>query len=80
MAKDIKLECNTHDKCVPQEMIIQNVRLAAAYVPYQQLCTLLSPIEALKHGTVFPELYSPYECKEKKVSQFAKNRGGAYYE
>lgn len=76
MAKDIKLECNTHEKCVPQEMVIKNVRLAAAYVPYQQLCTLLSPIEALKHGTAFPELYSPYDGKAKKC----KDRGGFYNE
>lgn len=76
MAKDIKLDCNTHEKCVPQEMVIKNVRLAAAYVPYQQLCTLLSPIEALKHGTAFPELYSPYDGKSKKC----KERGGFYNE
>lgn len=87
MAKDIKLDSNiscninsSQDKCFPQEMVIQNVRLAAAYVPYQQLCTLLSPIEALKHGTAFPELYSPYECKDKHSNQIVKNRGGFYNE
>lgn len=49
------------ENCIPQEMVIKNVRLAAAYVPYQKMCTIFSPIEALKHGTVFPELYSPYD-------------------
>jgi hypothetical protein len=52
--------------CIPQEMVIRNVRLAAAYVPFQNLCELFKPIEALKKGTAFPELYSPYEPRDKK--------------
>jgi hypothetical protein len=52
--------------CIPQETVIKNVRLAAAYVPYQSLCTLFTPIEALKRGTAFPELYSPYKGEDKK--------------
>lgn len=51
--------------CIPQEKVIENVRLAAAYVPYQCLCELFSPMEALKKGTAFPELYSPYDAKAK---------------
>ncbi len=73
MAKDVKLEFNLgtniiqgQEKCIPQETVIKNVRLAAAYVPYQQMCTLLSPLDALRHGTAFPELYSPYDRKYKK--------------
>lgn len=34
--------------CIPQELVIDNVRLAAAYIPYQYLCQLFNPIEALK--------------------------------
>lgn len=56
------------DKCIPQETVIRNVRLAAAYVPYQYLCELFSPVEALKKGTVFPELYSPYDGKSCRKS------------
>lgn len=52
--------------CIPQELVIRNVRLAAAYVPFQNLCQLFNPLEALKKGTAFPELYSPYEPKDKK--------------
>lgn len=73
MAKKTNLEaemytdnCPPQENCIPQELEIRNVRLAAAYVPYQKMCTLLSPIEALKLGTAFPELYSPYEKKDKK--------------
>lgn len=55
---------NLRDDCIPQETVIRDVRLAAAYVPYQRLCTLLSPINALKAGTIFPELFSPYKRKE----------------
>lgn len=50
--------------CIPQETVINNVRLARAYVPFQKLCNLFTPEEALDKGTVFPELYSPYSKKE----------------
>lgn len=60
--------CKTISDCIPQETVIKNVRLAAAYVPYQILCTLFSPLEALKNGTAFPELYSPYEGEDKNCS------------
>lgn len=69
MSNDKKIympNCPSVCTCIPQEMVIRNVRLAAAYVPYQQMCTLLSPMEALMHGTIFPELYSPYKGKDKK--------------
>ena len=46
--------------CIPQETTITNVRLANAYVPFQKLCTQYSPDMALKKGTAFPELYSPW--------------------
>jgi len=57
--------CPAMGNCIPQETIIRDVRLAAAYVPYQKLCTLFSPIEALKRGTAFPELYSPWAGEDK---------------
>lgn len=65
MAYILKPEAST-PKCIPQEMVINNVRLATAYVPFQNLCTLFCPLEALKNGTAFPELYSPYSKKDKK--------------
>lgn len=37
------------------------LRLAQAYVPWQQIGQVFSPAEALAHGTVFPELVSPYK-------------------
>lgn len=36
------------------------VRLAQAYVIWQQYGQIFSPAEALEKGTLFPELYSPY--------------------
>lgn len=54
------------DDCIPQETAIRGVRLAAAYIPYQKLCTLLSPENALKAGTLFPELFSPYKKMDKQ--------------
>lgn len=80
MTKGVKLENqnvrSSQDKCIPQETTIRNVRLAAAYVPYQKLCTILCPIEALKHGTAFLELYSPYEGKDKQMNKAGKDKWG----
>ena len=39
-------KCSIPNNCIPQETVIRNVRLAAAYVPYQKLCTLFSPIRS----------------------------------
>ncbi|MCM0649825.1 spore coat associated protein CotJA [Clostridium swellfunianum] len=58
---DANANCMPKMNCIPQETVIKNVRLAAAYVPYQKMCELFRPIEALKRGTAFPELYSPFE-------------------
>ncbi|TYQ14674.1 UNVERIFIED_CONTAM: spore coat associated protein JA (CotJA) [Acetivibrio alkalicellulosi] len=51
--------------CIPQETVLRNVRLARAYVPFQKMCSVYSPIEALEKGTAFPELYSPYKGVDK---------------
>ena len=67
MADDMKTMNSHHSSnCIPQETVIKDVRLAMAYVPFQKLCTLFSPMEALRRGTAFPELFSPYDGKEKK--------------
>lgn len=67
------IEYNNNMNCIPQEMMIKNVRLAAAYVPYQFMCSLYSPMDSLIKGTAFPELFSPYlganknySCQEKE--------------
>jgi hypothetical protein len=73
MADDMKtMSSHPSSNCIPQETVIKDVRLAMAYVPFQKLCTLFSPMEALKRGTAFPELFSPYEGKEKKYKPQAK--------
>ncbi len=41
----------------------KGLELAEAYIPYQQYTTSLSPMEALRAGTMFPELVRPYEKK-----------------
>ncbi|HOJ10077.1 MAG TPA: spore coat associated protein CotJA [Clostridiales bacterium] len=53
-------------QCIPQELVIRNVKLARAYVPFQKLCSLYPPEIALHKGTVFPELYSPYMVKKEQ--------------
>ena len=67
--------------CIPQETVICNVRLARAYVPFQRLCNLYNPKEALNKGTAFPELYSPYFKTEKaktKISPLMEKSGDIY--
>lgn len=56
-----ELMLESMEQCIPQETEIKDVKLAAAYVPFQSLCSLFHPLHVLKHGTVFPELYSPYK-------------------
>jgi len=68
------------DNCIPQETVIKNVRLAAAYVPYQKLCTLFAPLEALKRGTAFPELFSPYDGEDKKHCPSESIKKGRTYD
>lgn len=40
-------------------------KLAHAYVPFQVMNKVYNPREALCKGTLFPELYMPYEMKKK---------------
>lgn len=47
-------KCSHSSNCVPQETSIRDVRLAAAYVPYQKFCTMFSPIESLNERNYFP--------------------------
>ncbi|MCL6635433.1 MAG: spore coat associated protein CotJA [Peptococcaceae bacterium] len=39
-------------------------QLARAYVPVQSWTTPFSPQEALSKGTIFPDLYRPYVCRD----------------
>lgn len=47
--------------------------LARAYVPFQKMNQVYSASEALKKGTLFPELYQPY------YSSRNQKTGGEYY-
>lgn len=44
------------DTCRPPEK-----ELARAYIPYQCYQERFAPMTALNKGTIFPELYKPYE-------------------
>lgn len=52
-------------KCRPHPEYIKVCRLARAYVPMQQMCDIFCAEKSLKHGTVFPELFMPYDSDEK---------------
>ena len=47
-------------KCIPQEMVIENIKLAHAYVPIQKMCEVFDHPVALMNGTVFPPLWDNY--------------------
>ncbi|MFW5999303.1 MAG: spore coat associated protein CotJA [Halanaerobiaceae bacterium] len=44
----------------------RNMRLAHAYVPFQQYTDNYNPAEALNRGTLFPELYMPYRSGQER--------------
>ena len=71
---DNRMACNSI------ESPIRNVCLAHAYVPFQKLCRLFTPIESLMKGTAFPELFSPYAKREfaepEKCPKCYRDRGG----
>lgn len=51
------------DICQAQNMrplIVPNAMLAKAYVPFQELQCLYTPMQGLSRGTIFPELDRPY--------------------
>lgn len=61
-----KLPERHHERpCMTHETEIKNVRLAHAYVPFQNMCETFSPFEAFKRGTIFPELYNVYGWRRK---------------
>ena len=50
-----------------------------AYVPNQVMTNTFNPHEALRKGSLFPELVSPYvPCQSLKVIETLKEPGGAY--
>lgn len=40
--------------------MMPQLRLARAYVPIQEFGSVFPPLEALRRGTLFPDLYIPY--------------------
>ncbi len=54
---------NVYPCIYPIPFMPQYVTLANAYVPYQQHAKSFLLCEALKKGTLFPELYQPYKVK-----------------
>ncbi|MGI6526182.1 MAG: spore coat associated protein CotJA [Caldicoprobacterales bacterium] len=51
---------NNHDPDKPNSPVQSNLRLARAYVLPQTYGKVFPPEEALKEGTLFPELVMPY--------------------
>lgn len=66
MREDMREQYPSPINCIPQELVIEDVILARAYVPFQHMCDLFNPMESLLKGTAFPELFSPYDRRDKK--------------
>ncbi|NLG53757.1 MAG: spore coat associated protein CotJA [Clostridiales bacterium] len=52
--------------CIPQETVLEDVKLAHAYVPFEKLCNTFSPMKSLARGTAFPPLYNIYGWERRK--------------
>ena len=62
-------QINNNNEC----QMSNGCKLARAYVPFQILNQVFNQREALRRGTLFPELYMPYVPKDREKS------GGRYY-
>lgn len=59
----------------------KNAMFGHAYVMNQTLNKTFSPEDGLKHGTIFPELFSPYSPGDSmKEIEFLKNYGRGGYD
>ncbi len=60
------MDCNNQGDSTASELrdsntpVQANLRLARAYVPDQVYANVFPPEEALREGTLFPELVMPY--------------------
>lgn len=59
------MQCWPQGPCIPQEVVLTNVKLATAYVPFQIFCGTYPLMEGFCKGTVFPELHSPWTQQKK---------------
>jgi hypothetical protein len=56
----LRMRDNTNMDCQTHEMVIEDVELAHAYVPFQKWCPTFMPLTGLKKGTIFPALVGVY--------------------
>ena len=57
-----QIESNKHDPNKPDTPVQPNLQLARAYVLPQTYTKVFPPEEALREGTLFPELVMPYRA------------------
>jgi hypothetical protein len=57
---------NAKTECIDSEQVIEDPKLAHAYVPIQKFCPTFTPITALRKGTVFPGLVNVYGWENKE--------------
>ncbi len=60
------------DNMKENDQMQNRLELARAYIKIQELNEIYNLREALEKGTLFPELYRPYEIRSESF-------GGAYY-
>ena len=64
-------ECGFDDE---MDVLPSNPMLAQSYVPWQYMDETFKPCIGLEHGTIFPELVSPYmPCDSMRDIQYIRN-------
>ena len=61
---EIEATHKVEDDCKNHVPTMNFAGFGRAYVPHQRLCELFSGKEGFLAGTIFPELYMPYEANE----------------
>lgn len=67
--EEIRYQEHANVDCIDREQVIEDPRLAHAYVPIQKLCSTFTPITALRNGTIFPGLVNVYGWESKEFGR-----------
>lgn len=71
-SKSNKCQCGFYEE---ENIFPSNPMLGQSYVPTQKLNRTFIPCCGLKHGTIFPELVSPYyPCQSIRDNEYLKRR------
>ena len=76
MCHEVEATHRPQEDCMNYVPTMEFAGFGRAYVPQQRLCELFSGKEGFIAGTIFPELYKPYEgrfCSQSLESEEVKD-------